>query len=172
MMVFRYPEHPDQSFVKRVIGLPGDTIEARGGHPVINGWEVPSCPVGTYTYQEAYDGTGHSGELFIEFLDEEAFFVFLDRSSFGNDYQGPFTFDGYFVMGDNRNNAHDSRMWNGGQGGGVPKDHVQGRARYQWFPSFGDYASPPVAPLPELSAAVERCLNERPPRDKTSPPKR
>ena len=52
VMVFAFPEHPEQDFIKRVIAVPGDRLEARGGHPIINGWEVPSCRVGPYNYLE------------------------------------------------------------------------------------------------------------------------
>ena len=58
VMVFMNPEHQDQAFVTRVIGLPGDTIEARGGHPRINGWEVPSCLVGKFLYDDAMERGG------------------------------------------------------------------------------------------------------------------
>ncbi len=45
VLVFPFPEHPDQEFIKRVIGVPGDRLTFRRGHPVINGREVPraSC---------------------------------------------------------------------------------------------------------------------------------
>src|SRR5207249_5880382 len=41
VMVFAFPEHPEQDFIKRVIVIPGDKLEAKNGHPWINGWEVP-----------------------------------------------------------------------------------------------------------------------------------
>lgn len=170
MAIFRHPENPSQSFVSRVIGLPGDTVEARGGHAFVNGWEVPSCHVGPFAYADVEDGSRHSGDLWVEFLEDEAYFVLLTDQTFGDEKQGPFTFDAYFVMGDNRHNAYDSRMWNQGQGGGVPAANLQGRARYRWLPSFGDYAGALVAPAPELASPLEKCLRERPPREKTTPP--
>src|SRR5581483_6632884 len=39
VMVFAYPEHPEQDFIKRVITIGGDKLEAKNGHPVINGWD-------------------------------------------------------------------------------------------------------------------------------------
>ena len=45
-MVFKYPEHPEQDFVKRAVGIAGDKIEVRGDQLVINGWDVPRCKVG------------------------------------------------------------------------------------------------------------------------------
>jgi hypothetical protein len=52
VIVFQFPEHPEQEFIKRVIALPGDKLEAKNGHPFINGWAVPSCYVGIYSYSE------------------------------------------------------------------------------------------------------------------------
>lgn len=75
----------------------------------------------------------HEGDLFVEFLDDEAFLTLYDRYSGGmNDYQGPyFVKPGEaYVMGDNRHNSHDSRMWFGGQGGGVPFENIRGRALF------------------------------------------
>jgi signal peptidase I len=53
VIVHAFPEHPEQDFIKRVIAIPGDKLEARNGHPWINGWEVPSCSVGLYSYTQA-----------------------------------------------------------------------------------------------------------------------
>src|SRR5699024_2706959 len=45
VMVFQYPENRDQDFIKRVIALPGDKLEALDGRPIINGWRPPECKV-------------------------------------------------------------------------------------------------------------------------------
>ncbi len=186
VMVFAFPEHPEQDFIKRVIALPGDKLEARGGHPILNGWEVPSCFVGLYTYSEGDPiPAKHEGDLFVEFLGDEAYLTLYDRYSGGlNDYQGPyFVKPGeVYVMGDNRNNSHDSRMWFGGQGGGVPFDNIKGRALFVWLsvsdqgmawnrlgaPVMGKARLPPD--MKALEAPLEKCLKERPSLDKTNPP--
>ena len=49
VVVFRPPGQPDEDFIKRVIGLPGDTIQVTAGQLYINGQLVPRTPVGTYT---------------------------------------------------------------------------------------------------------------------------
>lgn len=178
VFVFRYPEHPDQDFVKRAIAVAGDKLEVRGGHPVINGWEVPSCLVGSYRYADSVDGTPHDGDVFVEFLEASAYLVMFDKSApLGDDYQGPYKAgpDETWVMGDNRNNSHDSRMWFGGTGGGVPTSHVKGRARLVWLSPSGahqgvDLAADPVAPSPELAAPLAKCLAGRPDVSKTTPP--
>jgi signal peptidase I len=177
VFVFEYPEHPEQDFVKRAIAIGGDKLEARNGHPVINGWEVPSCSVGSYHYTESFDGSAHEGDLFVEFLEASAYLVLFDKSAPVTDYQGPYYArpGETWVMGDNRNNSHDSRVWFGGAGGGVPASHVKGRARLIWLSPSGshqgaDLAGDPVAPSPELAAPLADCLAKRPPLAKTTPP--
>ncbi|MDF2697443.1 MAG: Signal peptidase [Labilithrix sp.] len=174
--IFDFPEHPDQSFLQRVIAVGGDTLEVRAGHPIINGWEVPSCRVGPYRYTDRYDDATHEGELFVEFLEATAYLVFFDGNPFGAEYQGPFTVKAgeTWSLGDNRHNSHDSRMWFGGVGGGVPATHVKGRARLVWLSESGrqgvDLAGDPVAPSPELAAPLAACLARRPSVTTATPP--
>jgi signal peptidase I len=191
VIVFAYPEHMEQDFIKRVIAVPGDKLEARGGHPIINGWEVPSCFAGPYTYIDAQDGSRHEGDIFVEFLEEEAYLTFYDRNQLQSDYQGPFYAKPgeVWVMGDNRNNSHDSRMWFGGVGGGVPYPNIKGRALFVWLsvsdsmdwsrifapvmgrpPGHGPFGGLPPA-MRALESPIDKCLKERPPLDRTRPPK-
>jgi signal peptidase I len=186
VVVFGFPERPDEDFIKRVIGHPGDVIEVFDGHPRINGWDVPRCHAGTFTYSEGDDVWGrHEGELDVEFLGENSYLVLHDRAALGAaDHQGPFTVKPgeFFVMGDNRNNSHDSRLWFGGRGGGVPFDLLKGHALFVWFSasSRGFDASrigtvvtghPRVEQASvELQAGIERCIAERP--SNTLPPAR
>ncbi len=187
VMVFAFPEHPEQDFIKRVIAIPGDRLEARSGHPVINGWEVPSCNVGVYSYSELDSPLPrHEGDLYVEFLEDEAYLTLYDRASGGfPEAQGPFIVKPgeVYVMGDNRNNSHDSRMWWGGQGGGVPFDNIRGRALFVWLsvsesgvdmtrlgaPVMGRPRLP--AAMQGLEPALDKCLRERPSLDKTTPPR-
>ncbi|MDP8999281.1 MAG: signal peptidase I [Myxococcota bacterium] len=184
VIVFAFPEHPEQDFIKRVIAVEGDKLEARGGHPIINGWEVPSCRVGTWTYND-YDSpiTRHEGELFVEYLGNESYLTFYDRASGAfPEFQGPYFAKAgeVWVMGDNRNNSHDSRMWFGGRGGGVPFENVRGRALFVWL-SVSDNGmdwsreGAPVMGRPRLPIAasglrpqLEDCMKRRPP--VTAPP--
>src|SRR5262245_50061460 len=50
VIVFDFPEHPEQALVKRVVAVGGDRIEFRDGRVRINGWSVPRCYVGNYRY--------------------------------------------------------------------------------------------------------------------------
>ncbi len=185
VMVFAFPEHPEQDFIKRVIALPGDKLQAKNGHPIINGWTVPSCLVGTWTYDD-YESpiASHTGELYVEYLGDTSFLTFYDHARIGlpDEEQGPFfAKDGeVWVMGDNRNNSHDSRMWFGGQGGGVPFENIRGRALFVWLslndngvdwsregaPVMGRPRLPPSAA--NLEPQFESCLKNRP--AVTSPP--
>ena len=190
VIVFAYPEHPEQDFIKRVIATPGDKLEARGGHPIINGWEVPSCYAGVYSYVESPETSRHEGDLYVEYLEDEAFLTFYDRTGSQSEYHGPFYVkpNEVYVMGDNRNNSHDSRMWWGGAGGGVPFENIKGRALFVWL-SVGESMDPsrigapvmgrppahgPFGHLPptmkSLEGAIDKCLKERPPLDRTRPP--
>ncbi len=190
VIVFAFPEHPEQDFIKRVIAVPGDKLEARNGHPIINGWPVPNCAAGTYTYTEQQDGIRHEGDVFVEFLGDEAYLTLYDRQGLTNEYQGPYYVKPgeVWVMGDNRNNSHDSRMWFGGNGGGVPFANIKGRALFVWLsvsetidwsrmfapvmgrpPSHGPFPGMAKA-MQDLEGPVEKCLKERPSLDKTHPP--
>ncbi len=165
VMVFRYPENPSQLFIKRVIATAGDEIEVKAGRPTINGFEVPHCKVGPAGYTDEDLPETIKGDLEVEWLDDAVYLVLLDARSFGSG-NGTWTVKPgeYFVMGDNRDNAHDSRMWFMGVGGGVPLENTQGRLRLD----------PQHPRLPKgaesLAPALASCLAKKP--AVTSPPKR
>ena len=105
IVVFKYPDEPDRDFIKRVIGLPGDTVELKHKKVHINGQPLDEPYVHFLTppsneYQEVT-----SYDL---------------RERFGPVTVPP---DQYFVMGDNRDNSQDSRYW-----GFLPRHYVKGKA--------------------------------------------
>lgn len=157
VMVFRFPENPEQEFDKRVVGLPGDVIETHGAAVTIDGWEIPRCEVGKTSYvdEESIPPT-HKGTLFVEWLGDETYLVFHDDDRPLAMNFGPYTVKRgeYFVLGDNRDNSHDSRMWFGGVGSGVPDENTVGRVQ------TGKVALPRGAE--SLGAAFEACLAKKP----------
>jgi signal peptidase I len=104
VVVFVYPEDKKKDFIKRMVGLPGETIEIKGGSIYINGQpaEEPSLRR-TYYYNR--------GEIGAE----------------GQKIMVPQ--DSYFVLGDNSISSKDSRYW-----GFVPKDDLLGKAMVVYWP--------------------------------------
>lgn len=102
IIVFRYPEDENKDFIKRVVGIPGDTVAVKNKKVLVNG----------------------------EVLEDETFTQRVDPGIIDGrinprDNFGPVTVppDSYFVMGDNRDQSLDSRFW-----GFVKMDKIKGRA--------------------------------------------
>lgn len=179
VIVFQYPDpdpaHGGQDYIKRVIALPGDVLEVHDGHPVINGWRVPSCHAGIYRYSERDGQLSEHADLYVEFLGDLAYLTLFEQG-FESGTEGPFRVrEGeVYVMGDNRDNSHDSRRWQQGRGAGVPFDNIRGRAMRVWWPLdrlmvpvMGEPTLPDWMPA-ELTHGVHRCLAQRP--HETLPP--
>jgi signal peptidase I len=107
VVVFKYPEEPDRDFIKRVIGLPGETVELREKKVYINGTPL--------------------NEPYVHFLaPPRGGTEFNEVTSYDvRERYGPVTVppNQYFVMGDNRDNSQDSRYW-----GFLPRELVKGKA--------------------------------------------
>jgi signal peptidase I len=173
-----------ETVVKRVIGLPGDRVAMNGNDPVINGWSVPMCQAGEYLYVVP-DTTGRvvHARLFVEFLDDHPY---LAVYALGPPFTSTYVVKPgeVFVLGDNRANSLDSRVYDSGRGGGVPIDAIEARATTFLIgtqPSGdADYSrflgriDAPHARLPALfsaatlDAGIARCLANRP--SETHPP--
>ncbi len=96
VIVFHYPPNPEQQYIKRVIGLPGERVSIANGKVYINGVELEEPYIQVPTQR--------GGEWLVP---ENAL----------------------FVMGDNRNNSADSRVW-----GMVPMDYLIGKALFVYWP--------------------------------------
>lgn len=133
VVVFKLPSDNKTDFIKRVIGLPGDSIQVVGGLLQINGKPVKRRRVEDFISDEI-PGLTRRIPRFIETLPEGREHFILEESD--NDpldntpvYKVPP--DHYFVMGDNRDRSRDSRFL--GDVGYVPKENLVGRAEFLFF---------------------------------------
>jgi signal peptidase I len=128
VVVFKLPRDPSQTYVKRVMGLPGDRVELKGGVVFVNGRVVARTPIG-----EALDlDAGFPVEQVREQLPDGRTYVTFERGP-GHDGDDMAMIivpeDHYFMVGDNRDNSLDSR-WPEAVGVGlVPRDNLVGRGR-------------------------------------------
>ena len=118
MVVFKFPEDPTRDFIKRVIGLPGETVEIQDKQVLINGKPL----------DEPY---AHFIETPLARNDPE----YGLRGETSRDTWGPQVVpEGQLlVLGDNRDNSRDSRYW-----GFLPIDQVKGRALHRVLVLRGD----------------------------------
>lgn len=119
IIVFKSPRNPDIDYIKRIIGLPGDTIMVKNGQVFINGVFI----------NEAYLG-GETNIFEGGFLKEEAEVIVPENH--------------FFVMGDNRPRSSDSREF-----GFVPENDVIGKVFFRYYPvsKWGSIKNPWQAKL-------------------------
>jgi signal peptidase I len=116
IVIFRSPERPNIDLVKRLIGLPGDTIQVVNKQLFVNGQKVQD-------------------DAYVEHKDPRTFLnrPYMSEQQRLRDNFGPVTVpaESYFCMGDNRDLSYDSRYW-----GTVPAHYIKGRAFLIYW-SFG-----------------------------------
>ncbi len=127
VVVFRCPQNPDQSCVKRVVGLPGDRVEIIKKRLRVNGELaeykrldpkiIRDVPGNEYYVALSESLSGHSRPILIGENHEKA--------SFGPLIVPP---NHFFVLGDNRDSSDDSRFW-----GSIPVESIEGRAAFIWM---------------------------------------
>ncbi len=144
VIVFASPKQPEVDLVKRVIGLPGDTIEVRDNVVFINGKEEQRAEAGEYAYTERNEYSDFESEVvtkqYMEDLEGVKHPILVRKDQpFNHVTSGPFhVLQGtIFVMGDNRDNSADSRVEGGI--GYIPFSYIKGRASLIWI-SFGGSA--------------------------------
>ena len=142
VMVFRYPEDPSLDYIKRVVGLPGDTVAYQNKRLTINGQPVETTKTADYLhperlyYSEQY--VARMGSLEHRYLNDSDAPGFIPDAS-GFPYRENCTYNAagvickvpeghYFMMGDNRDNSRDSRFW-----GFVPEQNIVGKAFFIWL---------------------------------------
>lgn len=130
VVVFRPPHHPEQDWIKRIIGLPGDKVSYRDGRLTVNGEPIIYAPIGTY--QGRGNGTEMTGSQELrEQIGKHVHRILLrTESPLLDQGEGDWVVPKgeYFVMGDNRDNSEDSRYW-----GFLPEQNLRGRAFLIWM---------------------------------------
>lgn len=138
VMIFELPNDRSISYVKRLIGMPGDVIEYKDKKIRINNSPATLQPNGDYFDEDSMQYI----PKFLEKVGESTYGVLIEEKSSTKPKQDDFIFskncnfsggdfsckvpeNHYFFMGDNRDNSNDSRYW-----GFVPADHIVGEVFY------------------------------------------
>jgi signal peptidase I len=155
VMVFRYPPKPSLDYIKRVVGVPGDTVAYLNKQLTINGQPVAQKALPDFFEEDSLryikqfeenlplgsqpsEMTGVRTHRFLNDIDRPAFVPGADDFAFKENCH--YTIEGvtckvpaghYFMMGDNRDNSLDSRYW-----GFVPEKNIVGKAFFVWM-NFG-----------------------------------
>tara|TARA_B100001113_G_scaffold133252_1_gene109203 strand:- start:541 stop:1269 length:729 start_codon:yes stop_codon:yes gene_type:complete len=123
VVVFKYPENQKINYIKRVIGLPGDTIIYKDKKLIINDKENILRKIDhKFNPIEIADGT-----VFLE-KDDNKEYLILNQTAPSFNFKYTVPPNTYFVLGDNRDNSNDSRYW-----GPVPEENLVGKAFYIWM---------------------------------------
>ncbi len=144
IIVFKFPKPGENVYyIKRVVGVPGDTIEVKDRILLVNGQPVSLEKVpdekmlallGDIPKEENYNPADL--ELFIEDLAGQKHWTLVDKSNYFAENFAPITVPegSYFAMGDNRDHSNDSRGW-----GFVPEANIRGKAMIIWLSIWVDF---------------------------------
>ena len=140
VIVFIHPKDPEKDLIKRVVAVAGDTVELRDDDQVVvNGTPVARTHVDEPCEYADYDEELHRWEprhcdAWDETLDGHRYRVYYDAPRERYRFERTTVPDGsYYVLGDNRDNSSDSRVW-----GFVPRANIKGVARKIWW-STGEH---------------------------------
>jgi signal peptidase I len=130
IVVFKLPRDEHTDYIKRVIGLPGDRIQMKGGVVWLNGKPIPRKLMATVN-ETAPFGFSHPVQRFQETMPDGRTYMTNDYGPGGDvDDTGVYVVPArhYFMMGDNRDNSQDSRYPESIGVGYVPEENLVGRA--------------------------------------------
>ena len=119
VVVFKYPINPSQRYIKRIIGLPGETIEIEDGKVIIFS-QAPS-QIGD---EDKSSSSPFAGARVLDESDYLSPFILTP-----GDIRITLAGDEYFVLGDNRVSSSDSRRW-----GPLPREYIVGRVFFRAWP--------------------------------------
>lgn len=132
VIVFKYPNDPSLNYIKRVVGLPGDTIAVTEKVVYVNGVPLEMKDIDGKKIVEDMDEKykRYNFRFFETKTGSHTHVTQVDQDNVFNTnfYQVTVPKDNYFVMGDNRDFSADSRSW-----GFVPFGNIKGRAIAIWF---------------------------------------
>lgn len=122
--IFRWPPDPAYDFIKRVIGVPGDTVSYHNKILTINGKVMKQTFI-EYTTDES---SGNTVAQYREDLNGVEHDIFTRPNVPATDFDVTVPAGHYFMMGDNRDDSADSRFW-----GFVSNDYLRGKASVIWM---------------------------------------
>jgi signal peptidase I len=125
--VFRYPKDPSVDYIKRVVGLPGDTVRYANKVVYVNGRPSGQVPAGVYVGKGSGVSMSGASKRREQLGDLQHDILVMPRTP-GVEGQYVVGEGEYFVMGDNRDNSNDSRYW-----GTVPEGNLVGKAFRIWM---------------------------------------
>jgi signal peptidase I len=143
VIVFKYPQDPSIDYIKRVVGLPGEKVEVRNNEVFINGKPMAREHVGAFHDEGPADD--HDSELWHETLGTKQHETLQEPGRAPSNF-GPLVVPAgnVFVMGDNRDNSSDSRVW-----GTVDHELIKGKALIVWWsrgtPDDAPWYAKPIA---------------------------
>jgi signal peptidase I len=132
IIVFKFPKDPDVNYIKRVVGVPGDTIELIDKVVYVNGKAVESKEIDSKPFMDDMDVKFLGYKLkFEQVKDGDHIHTIMKdvEQTYKTDYAKRVVPAGqFFVLGDNRDFSYDSRFW-----GFVPFENIKGEALFIWF---------------------------------------
>lgn len=132
VVVFKYPVDTSVNYIKRVVAVPGDTLEIRNKIIFINEQPIDVKEIDGEKIKNELDERSKNSNLkfFESIINDHKFIIQQDVDNlYSSQFDKIIIPEGkFFVMGDNRDSSYDSRFW-----GFVPRENIRGKAIYVWF---------------------------------------